>query len=266
MDLRGRTVLITGATGGIGGALAERLVAEGARVKVHGRHPGRMQALLARLPAGTPSLLADLAGAEGRAALAAFAAEGPAADVVVLNAASSHFGRFDQMGPAEIERLIATDLTAPILLTQALLPGLKRQPQARLVYIGSTLGRIGHPGFAAYGAAKAGLERFAEALGRELGGDGVGVLLVSPRATRTDANSSAADAMNAALGNAVDPPEAVAAAVVEGLRRDRRRVQLGGPERLFVRLNALLPTVVDRAMAGKLGTILRYATRPARPA
>jgi hypothetical protein len=83
------------------------------------------------------------------------------------------------------------------------------------------------------------------------------------RARYADANSAAADAMNAALGNTVDPPEAVATAVIDGLRRDRRRVQLGGPERLFVRLNALLPAVVDRAMAGKLGTILRYATRPA---
>ena len=263
MDLSKRTVLITGATGGIGGALAERLATEGVRVKVHGRHPGRMQALLAKLPAGTASLLADLTGAEGRNALAAFASEGPAADVVVLNAASSHFGRFEQMGPAEIERLIATDLTAPILLSHALLPGLHRVPAATLVFIGSTLGRIGHPGFAAYGAAKAGLERFAEALGRELTGTGIGVLLVSPRATRTGANDAAANAMNAALGNAVDPPEAVAAAVVNALRSGRRRVQLGSAERFYVRLNALLPSLVDRAMAGKLGTILRFATRTA---
>lgn len=77
-------------------------------------------------------------------------------------------------------------------------------------------------------------------------------------------NSAAARAMNAELNVAEDPPEAVAAAIVDALERDRPRVQMGLAENVFVRLNAVLPALVDRAMSSKLSTIQRHA-RNAQP-
>lgn len=261
MDLHGKTVLATGATGGIGGALARVCASAGARLKVHGRDAARMNQLLAGLPAGSESLLGDLSTAEGRAALCAFAAAPNAADVVILNAASGHFGLFEEMSTGALEALIDSDLLAPMLLAHALLPILRQRPAAALVIVGSTLGHIGHPGFAAYGAAKGGLRTFTEALAREVGVEGPRVLWVSPRATRTAMNDGGARAMNAALKVTEDPPEAVATAVLDALHKDRRRVQMGIAEKVFVRINALLPQMVDRAMAGKLSTIRRYASR-----
>ena len=259
MKLQGRNFLVTGATGGIGGALARALSDRGAKLRVHGRDPGRMTALLQSLPKGTAAVLADLATVQGREQLLRFAfAEGPL-DGAVLNAAGGHFGLFEAMNSAEIEQLIATDLVAPMLLSNALLPKLAGGGQAALVLIGSTLGQIGHPGFAAYGAAKGGLRTFAEALARELGRDGPRLLWVSPRSTRTAMNSAAAKAMNAELKVSEDPPEAVDAAIVHALEHDQPRVQMGFAEKVFVRVNAVLPSLVDRAMSGKLSTIRRHA-------
>ena len=223
-----------------------------------------MTALLKSLPGETRSLLADLTSQEGRAELLRFAASDGGIDAAVLNAAGGHFGLYTDMQPAQIEHLLCTDLLAPMLLTHGLLPQLSARPQGALVMIGSTLGQIGHPGFAAYGAAKGGLRTFAEALTRELGAQGPRLLWVSPRSTRTAMNSAAARAMNAELNVAEDPPEAVAAAIVDALERDRPRVQMGLAENVFVRLNAVLPALVDRAMSSKLSTIQRHA-RNAQP-
>lgn len=260
MHLNHKTFLITGASGGIGSALAHALVAAGANVLVHGRDEQRLHTLLRALPTGTPAVLADLATADGRDTLAAFARGHKALDGAVLNAASGHFGPFEEMTGEEIERVITTDLLSPLLLTRALLPLLRRRVDSALVLIGSTLGRIGHPGFAVYGAAKGGLHTFAEALGREFGSAGPRVLHVAPRATRTAMNDGAARAMNAALKVSEDPPERVAAAIVAALKRDARRVQIGAPEKIFVRMNVLLPGVVDRALAGKRDTIMKFAS------
>ena len=259
MKLSGQTFLVTGATGGIGGALARALAQRGARLRVHGRDPGRMAELLKTLPAGTSMLLADLSTTEGRAQLVEFASAGGMVDGAILNAAGGHFGLFEQMRPSEIEKLVATDLIAPMLLTHALLPKLAPRKSA-LVLIGSTLGQIGHPGFAAYGAAKGGLRTFAEALARELGSEGPRLLFVSPRSTRTAMNSGAAKAMNAELKVGEDTPEQVAATIIAALERGQPRVQMGFAEKVFVRVNAMLPALVDRAMSGKLSTIRRHAS------
>lgn len=259
MKLHGQHFLITGATGGIGGALARALVDRGAKLRVHGRDSGRMDALLKTLPADTRALRCDLATSSGRADLVQFASDDAGVDGAVLNAAGGHFGMYSSMQEAEIEQLIETDLIAPMLLTHALLPRLSARGRGALVLIGSTLGQIGHPGFAAYGAAKGGLRTFAEALSRELGQQGPRLLWVSPRSTRTAMNSPAARAMNAELNVAEDPPEAVAAAIVDALERDRPRIQMGLAEKVFVRVNAVLPALVDKAMSGKLSTIQRHA-------
>lgn len=253
--LAGRQVLLTGATGGIGAALAQALSAAGAQLRLHGRDDQRMQTLQASLPAGTRNLLGDLREAPARAELIEFASSPEPVDIAILNAASGHFGAFESMDEEQIERLLHTDLLVPMLLARRLLPVLRRRPGGLLVLVGSTLGQIGHPGYAVYGAAKAGLRSFGEALMRELGEDGPCLLTVMPRATRTAMNEGRAAAMNRALGAAVDPPERVAARIVAAIQAGRRRCQIGWPEALFTRVNVLAPGLVDRAMASRLPTI-----------
>jgi len=129
-----------------------------------------------------------------------------------------------------------------------------------VVNIGSTFGSIGYPGFSVYCATKFALRGFSEALRRELADTNVGVLYLAPRATRTEMNNAAVEAMNAELQVNMDSPELVAERLVQALDADLREVHLGFPERLFVRLNGILPRLVDKALRRQLPTIQHYAT------
>jgi short-subunit dehydrogenase len=172
------------------------------------------------------------------------------------------FGLYEEQPIATVEAMLQTNLVAPMLLCRQMLPLLKARPEAALVMLGSIFGSIGHPGFVAYCAGKFGLRGFTEALARELADTPVQVLYLAPRATRTALNPERVNDLNAALGNSVDDPGEVARALVELLERGSRRRYLGWPEKLFVRINALLPGIVDRALAGKLDTVRHFATRP----
>jgi len=158
-----------------------------------------------------------------------------------------------------IAELIGLNVTATLQLTHRLLPMLRRRERAVVLNLGSTFGSIGYPGFSAYCASKFALRGFSEALRRELADTHVRVLYVAPRATRTTMNGDAIIAMNADLGVTMDDPSVVASAVVKALRHEREEVYLGWPERLFVRLNQLLPRRVDQALRKQLPVIKRFA-------
>lgn len=265
--LAGRGVLLTGASGGIGQCLARRLAEAGATVYAVGRRADTLHALAARAtPGAIRPLVAELATAEGietiRHALSITAA--PPVSLLILGAADSRFGLFEDSSAADVQAQVATNLVAPMLLVRALLPALRRLPQAGVVGIGSTFGSLGYPGFAAYSASKFGLRGFLEALARENADTALRVQYLSPRATRTALNSPAVDAMNAELGVAVDDADAVAAGLLAAIVAGTRRRQLGWPERLFARLNGAWPELVDRALAKQLPTVRRFA-RAAAP-
>lgn len=263
----GRGVLLTGASGGIGQCLALRLAAAGATVHAVGRRADALHALAARArPGAIHPLVADLATSEGIETIrhALSAGTTPPVSLLILGAADSRFGLFEDSHAADIEAQVTTNLVAPMRLVRALLPSLMRLPSAGIVGIGSTFGSLGYPGFAAYSASKFGLRGFLEALAREHADTPLRVQYLSPRATRTALNSPAVDAMNAELGVAVDDADAVAAALLKAIEAGTRRRQLGWPERLFARLNGLLPELVDRALAKQLPTVRRFA-RAAAP-
>jgi short-subunit dehydrogenase len=158
-----------------------------------------------------------------------------------------------------IERLMQVNLVAPIQLTRMLLPAMLKQGRGRIVNVGSTFGSIGFPYFAVYSSSKFGLRGFSQALRRELDGSGVGVTYIAPRATRTPLNSNAVVRMNQALKVAMDPPEQVAAAIVRAIEQERAEVYLGWPEKLFVRLNAILPGLVDGALRKQHAIMRKFA-------
>jgi short-subunit dehydrogenase len=258
--LRDRAVALTGATGGIGSALCAALVEAGATVHAIGRDHRRLGALAAAHPGRVLPLAADLSTPAGvQRACALLAAARPEPSVLVLGAAVSRFGMFEDLDSADLAAMVETNLLAPMRLVHALLPRLARACDPAVVAIGSTFGSIGFPGFAAYSATKFGLRGFIEALAREHADGPVRFQYLSPRATRTPINPPAVDAMNAELGTAVDEPAAVARQLVAAIVRGDRRRQLGFPEKLFARLNGALPGLVDRALAKQLPAVRRHA-------
>ncbi len=133
-----------------------------------------------------------------------------------------------------------------------------------MVVIGSTFGSLGYPGFAAYSASKFGLRGLMEALSREYADTSLRFQYLAPRATRTAFNTPAVDALNAELKVASDPPQDVAEKLVRSIIRGETRRQLGWPEKLFVRINGILPSLVDSSLRGQLSIIRRHAQRQGR--
>lgn len=260
MQLNGARILLTGASGGLGGVLARELAQAGAALLLTGRDP----VALARidLPAGSDYRLlqADLTDAAGiDSAVAAARAFG--ANILINNAGVASFGLLAEQDWNDIERILATNLGAPIRLTRALLPWLTQQPTAAVVNIGSAFGSIPFAGFTAYSAAKAGLRGFSQALRRELADSTVRVIHVAPRAIDTPINPPAVRALNRALGSATDTPETVARHILGMLANDVAEGHIGFPERFFAWLNGCAPGLVDQGLRGKLARIKQHAAK-----
>jgi len=262
MRLSDARVVLTGASGGIGLAIATALCASGAQVLAVARHRAPLEGLLERYPEQLCWVGADLTFlADRRKVLAA--AEAIGGINLLINAAGiNHFAMLEQLEDSDINGMLALNITAPICLTKLLLPLLKQAPSAMVVNVGSTYGSIGYPGYATYCASKFALRGFSEALRRELADTRVGVLYVAPRATRTAMNSPAAQALNDALKSNVDDPHTVASAVIQAIANQRRDLYLGWPERFFVRLNSLLPNLVDRGLRKQLPLVRRLSDTP----
>jgi short-subunit dehydrogenase len=264
MDIQGKTIVLTGASGGIGRAVAVALDKFGARLVLVGRSQARLDAVTDGLQGRHHrTVVADLTSNAGRANLRQVFAgddstEGP--DVLVNCLGVNALKLFHEQSADDIENQVSTNLLSPMLVCHDLLPAMVRKPEALILNIGSTFGSIGYPGFSSYCASKFGLRGFTEALRRELADTPVRVSYVAPRATRTDLNSPEINAMNDALGTSTDDPIAVAGAIVDMIRGTPRASRfLGWPEKLFVRVNALLPQLVDKALRKQLPLIRRFA-------
>jgi len=267
MKIEGAVVLITGAAGGIGSCVARRLGKAGASLCLTDFRAGPLEDLATSLRAEgitVSTIAADLGMAGDRARIAALAAD--AGVTALVNVAGINpFGLFPEQTDAEIEQALAINTLAPLLLCRALLPQLLRRDEAHIVNVGSVFGSLGYPGFAVYSASKYAVRGFSEALRRELADSPVRVHYVAPRATQTALSTDRICAMNRELNVAMDPPEAVAAAIERTLSRSRREVYLGRPERIFGLLNAVWPGLIDRALRKQLPVIRRFAARQEAP-
>ena len=262
MRLSEARVVLTGASGGIGLAIATALCASGAQVLAVARHREPLVPLLELYPRNLCWVRADLTLLSDRRQVLA-QAQGIGGINLLINAAGvNHFAMLEQLDDSEINSMLAVNISAPMCLTKLMLPLLKQADSAMVVNVGSTYGSIGYPGYASYCATKFALRGFSEALRRELADTRVSVLYVAPRATRTGMNSPAAQALNDALKTNVDDPQTVAAAVIHAIAGERRDLYLGWPERFFVRLNSLLPHLVDRGLRKQLPLIRRLSQKP----
>ena len=248
-------ILLTGASGGIGTALATAFADAGHTLVLQGRDErrlGQLRESLANVDCVTVD--ADLT-VHGDRQRVLDAAKTHGIDTLCNTAGINQFGAF---AACDVARLIEVNVTATLLLTQALLPHLLEQASPRVVVIGSAFGAIGFPGYAAYCASKFALRGFAESLSREFADTALRVHYISPRATATSMNDARVTALNEELGTNTDTPDTVAAHVLRTLARDRRRRQIGAPEALQSSLNAIAPSIVDRALRSRLPTIKRY--------
>ncbi|MGV9340332.1 SDR family NAD(P)-dependent oxidoreductase [Streptomyces sp. NPDC003688] len=215
-ELRGSTALVTGATSGIGRAVAQRLAERGARVVLHGRDQARGEAVVKEITGlgGTARFVgADLADAEDTLRLAA---EAGAVDILVNNAGVYDLAPTARTDAAAFDRHIAVNTRAPFLLVGALAPAMAQRGRGAIITIGSSAARNTAPIGAAYAASKAGVEILTRYWATEFGGSGVRVNTVSPGPVRTEGISAvfggAPDALDAldrinARGRAGEPEE-----------------------------------------------------------
>lgn len=262
MNLKDKHVVLTGAAGGIGSQLATLLAARGARLSLVDINREALNTLAQSLDAERCNVIAaDLANADEcqfiiEAALLRFGS----IDVLLNSAGMLSFNNFASTPPEQIEKLLAINLTAPALLIHHALPVMLQRGCGSIVNVGSTFGSIGFACFSAYSASKYGLRGLSEALRRELDGSGVNVIYVAPRAVKTALNPQSVYAMGKATGMHMDEPAAVARQIVEAVEAERRDVYLGWPEALFVRINALLPRLVDRALKKQSRSARQFST------
>lgn len=213
-----KTVLITGGTRGVGRAVAERFAKEGYRVAFVYRRSEKEAEELSR-SLGAVAIRADLSDREQTLSAAEKAEEALGhIDVLVNNAAVSSFSLLQDLSPEEWDRTLAVNLTAPFLLSKALLPGMIRRGYGRIVNISSMWGIVGASCEVHYSAAKAGLIGMTKALAKEVGPSGVTVNAVAPGVIATDMNAALSEEALAALREEtplgrIGRPEEVASAV-----------------------------------------------------
>jgi short-subunit dehydrogenase len=252
MKLEQMSAVLTGASGGIGSAVARELVYGGARVLLAGRSKEALLSLARELSGGVQNrqrvdaLVIDVTDESGREALRD-AAEARGVNVLINNAGRAGFGPIDAMNSDDIDAVLRTNLIAPMQLTVSLLPHLRKQPRALILNVGSTLGSIGIPGFSIYGASKAGLLGFSEALRRELADSSVRVQYLAPRGVDTGFLDARAKAFNAATGARLDSAVQVAQTLVKMLQTERPLHFIGTVEPIAARLNGLFAGLLDGA-------------------
>lgn len=248
--LDGAVALVTGASSGIGAATAHRLAAAGARLFLAGRDRARLTGLADRL--GATAVACDLAGPGAPAAVAQrVLADAGRVDVLVSNAGHGWAGPLHRMTDEQIAAMVAVNLTAPLLLTRAVLPGMLARGSGRLGFVGSIAGRLGVRDEAAYSAAKAGVSAFAASLRQELAGTPVTVTELVPAVVDTPFFARRGRPYQRRLPRPV-PAERAAATLLEAMFAGRDEAWLPRWTRVPTVLRAVLPGVYRR-LAGRFG-------------
>ncbi|NLR72276.1 SDR family NAD(P)-dependent oxidoreductase [Novosphingobium sp. ERN07] len=233
MAFAGQAVWITGASSGIGAAMARALGSQGARLILSGRNEAALNDLAAQCQDALvlPFEATDY-DAAARAADRAWQHSG-GIDMLVNNAGISQRSLAVDTAFEVYDRIVAVDLLAPIALTQALLPRMAERGSGRIVMVSSIAGKVGSPMRTAYSAAKFGLFGYADALRAEVAGLGLKVHVIAPGSIRTNvsrnalaADGSARGVSDKAIENGLDP-DAAAQTMLDAIAADEREIIIG---------------------------------------
>ena len=236
MRLAGARVLLTGATGGLGQAIARELAGRGAVLSLTGRRADVLEPLAAEI--GGRAIAADLSLPEAPARLLAEAGE---IDVLVANAGLPGSGRLSSFSDEEVDRALAVNLRAPMLLAKALVEPMVERGHGHLVFMSSLAGKAASPGGSLYAATKFGLRGFALALREDLAPRGVGVSVILPGFI-SEAGMFAESGAKLPPYVGTKRPEDVAQAVVKAIEQNRAEIQVAPlPLRAGATLASLAP-------------------------
>ncbi len=251
MELAGRTALLTGATGGLGRAIATALAGRGASLVLSARVTEALTALAAELPGeGHRVLPADLAEPGAAERLAAEAGE---VDVLVANAGLPGAGTLTDFTPEQVQRALRVNLEAPMLMARALYPGMIERGSGHLVFVASLAGKVASPQTSIYNATKFGLRGFALGLRIDLGPKGIGVSLISPGFVR-EAGMFADSGAKPPPGLGTTTPGRVANAVVKAVEHDKVEISVAPlPLRVASHFSMAAPAIAVRAQSGAAG-------------
>jgi len=223
VELAGTRILLSGATGGLGRAIAQALAGQGASVVLSSRRAEELDRLASSLPGAAdrhPTIVADLAEEGAAEGLIERAGD---LDGLVANAALPATGRLDDFSSDEVQRALRVNLEAPVLMARALAPKLEASRRGHMVFIASLSGKVGSPRASLYNATKFGLRGFSFGLREDLHPHGVGVSVVSPGFVR-EAGMFADASMKPPPGLGTTTPGKVAEAVVRAIRENRNEI------------------------------------------
>jgi uncharacterized protein len=249
MRLLSGKVLITGATGGIGHAIARGFAQEGAELTLTGRRADVLEPLAAEV--GGRGIKCDLSRREDVTRLIAEVGD---VDVLVANAALPASGLFSELTQEQIDRMLEVNLNAPIAIAHALIPAMTARRSGHLVFVSSLAGKTASAASSIYSATKFGLRGFALGLREDLRDQGVGVSVVLPGFIR-DAGMFAEADVTLPRGVGTRSPDDVAAGVKRAIERNRAEVHVA-PLGLtlgasFGSLAPQLASAVSRRMGGE---------------
>jgi short-subunit dehydrogenase len=233
VELEEKRLLLTGATGGLGRAIAEELAGHGVRLVLSSRREDELGDLARSLPGGDRShqvIATDLAEEGAAEQLVKDAGN---VDGLVANAALPATGRLETFSAEEVQRAIRVNFESPILMARALAPKLVEKGEGHLVFIASLAGKVGSPRSSLYNSTKFGLRGFSFGLREDLHPHGVGVSIVSPGFIR-EAGMFAEAGSKPPPGLGTTTPKKVARAVVRAIERNRNEITVAPRRQRFV--------------------------------
>jgi short-subunit dehydrogenase len=223
VELAGKTVLLTGATGGLGRSIATELAGRGATLVLSSRKQAELESLASSLPGdGHRHIVSDLADEGAADRLVADAGE---VDVLVANAGLPGTGKLDEYTQDQLVRAIRVNLESPMRMARELIPSMRERGSGHMVFISSLAGKAAQPRSSVYSATKFGLRGFAISLRADLAPEGVGVSVVCPGFIR-EAGMFHESGRKAPPGLGTSSPEEVATAVRDAIERDRAEVDV----------------------------------------
>jgi uncharacterized protein len=247
MDISGQTVLLTGASGGLGAAIARDLHGAGARLVLTGRRVEVLEPLASELDATI--VTADLRDDRD---LPRLVEEAGAIDILIANAGLGGSGWLLDLSEAQIDSVLDVNLRAPIKLTQAVVPGMRQRGAGHIVFISSLAGKAATPGTSLYNATKFGLRGFALAMRQELRAAGIGVSLISPGFV-SEAGMFVDTGVKLPPGVGTVTPARVASAVRRAIERDRPEVDVSAVGLLAATRFAYFAPEIAARLSAKLG-------------